>query len=121
MSCARIPDDEQYDPVLLHTRREAVVILVAFTVCLVWSVGWCYLTGYDLEPGIPPAKVLGIPSWVFWGVLVPWLAADVFAVWFCFFCVADDPLGKSPEEKEADQAETARDAEAARDAEDPHG
>ena len=81
-----------------HARREAVVILVAFAACLVWSVGCCYLLGYHDPAEGELSTVLGIPSWVFWGVVVPWLAADVFGFWFCFCFAADDPLGESEDE-----------------------
>jgi hypothetical protein len=92
-------EPEWLDPAVRHARREAVVVLIAFAVCLVWSVGWCYLWGYDEPAEGQVAKVLGMPSWVFWGVLVPWLAADVFGVWFCFFYLADDPLGEAEDER----------------------
>ena len=74
------------------------MILAAFAVCLVWSVGWCRLTGYHEPVGAPVSTLLGMPHWVFWGVLVPWLAADAFALWFCFRFVADDPLGEPEDE-----------------------
>jgi hypothetical protein len=48
-----------------------------------------------------------MPSWVFWGVLVPWLVADLFALWFCFFFMADDPLRDAEEEGDAAAADTA--------------
>ena len=89
------PEEDLYDPVLLHTRREAWVIVGAFVVCLLWSVPWCYLAGYPEPSGGQVSTVLGIPAWVFWGVFVPWLAADVFGFWFCFFYMADDPLGEA--------------------------
>ena len=92
------PHRDRVDPVVLHTRREALLILAAFAVCLIWSVSWCYLGGYGEPAAAPLATVLGMPSWVFWGVLVPWLAADAFAVWFCFFHMADDPLGEPEDE-----------------------
>ena len=38
--------------------------------------------------------ILGMPSWVFWGVLVPWLVCAVFTFWFAGFFMADDDLGK---------------------------
>ena len=105
MSGARSsPRRDQLDPVVVHARREAVAILLAFGACLIWSVTWCYLAGYHGSAGADLSKVLGMPGWVFWGVIVPWLAADLFAVWFCFFFVADDPLGE-PEE-EADPSES---------------
>ncbi len=105
---------DQLDPVVVHARREAVAILLAFVVCLIWSISCCYLLGYpgpddlpsdgtaSLAAGDAVAKVLGMPSWVFWGVLVPWIAADVFAVWFCFCFMADDPLGEAEDEKGTD-------------------
>ena len=43
-------EHDRLDPVVRHARREAVVILVAFGVCLVWSVTSCYLSGYG-APG----------------------------------------------------------------------
>jgi hypothetical protein len=85
------PSRDRIDPVVVHTRREALVILAAFVVFLTWSVSWCYLAGYR-QPADPIANILGIPGWVFWGVVVPWLVADVFSLWFCFFFMADDPL-----------------------------
>ena len=48
---------------------------------------------------------LGMPSWVVWGIAVPWIVADIFTVWFCFFYMKDDDLGLSPEElAQQDQA-----------------
>ena len=80
------------DPTLRHSRREAVVILIAFAALLIWSVTFCYLAGYHQPVEGRIAKVLGIPAWVFWGVLIPWLAADLFTIWFCFRFMANDPL-----------------------------
>ena len=89
---------DRLDPLVLHARRETLVILAAFVVCMVWSIGCCYSLGYLAPDGGPVAKVLGMPSWVFWGVAVPWAAADLFAVWFCFFFMVDDPLGEVQDE-----------------------
>lgn len=98
------PDNERIDPVVVHTRREALWILAAFVVCLIWSVSWCYLAGYRAPDDGPLVTVLGMPSWVFWGVLVPWLAANAFTIWFCMFFMADDPLGESQEEADPGNA-----------------
>ncbi len=101
------PIREWMDPVVIHARREAWVILGAFVVFLMWSVSWCYLAGYPGPTDRPPAQVFGIPSWVFWGVLVPWIAADVFALWFCFFFMADDPLSDAESDGDAVADKTA--------------
>ncbi|MHC4400081.1 MAG: DUF997 family protein [Planctomycetota bacterium] len=98
------PEHGRLDPVLVHTRREAAWILGAFLVCLVWSVSWCWVAGYGA--GETTAKVLGIPSWVFWGVVMPWLAADAFALWFCLFFIADDPLEEDNDEIDGEAAQS---------------
>jgi hypothetical protein len=35
-----------------------------------------------------------MPSWVFWGVIVPWAVCALFTFWFAGFVMADDDLGK---------------------------
>jgi hypothetical protein len=75
---------------------------------LIWAVPVCYFTGYDSN--IDPAKLetlWGIPKWVFWGLVVPWLAADVFTVWLCFFYMKDDDLGEDHEVAEMHAADAA--------------
>lgn len=84
--------DSQLDPVFIHARREAIIILAVFCVAVVWSVLWCYLMGYNHSAGEPVATILGIPSWAFWGIGFPWLVVDVFTVWFCLRVMEDDPL-----------------------------
>lgn len=83
-----------YNPLLIHAWRELWVILAAFAVCCIWSVTCSYLMGYKLPAEEPLAKVMGMPAWVFWGILVPWAVCDVFTLWFCFFFMVDDPLGE---------------------------
>ena len=89
-------DVSRYDPVFLHARREAIVILVAWLVCFVWSVTYCTQSGYNLTPE-SLATIWGIPRWVVVGIVVPWLTANLFAAWFCFFFMVDDDLGESAE------------------------
>ena len=40
-----------------------------------------------------------MPDWVFWGIAVPWLVCVLFTTWFCFFYMADDDLGRDPDEE----------------------
>ena len=86
--------DRDYHPTFLNTRREAIVIFACWVVALLWAVPTCYFLGYNKSPE-ELATVLGIPSWVFWGVGVPWLVADVFTIWFCTFRMTDDDLGEN--------------------------
>ena len=85
-------DRVRWDPVYLHARREALEILVAWGIALVWSIGYCSLYGY--EQGPPLKMVWGIPSWVFWGVVVPWACAAVFTCYYSLVRMHDDPLGE---------------------------
>lgn len=86
------------DPVFLHSRREALIIFCAWLAGLVWAVPYCYTNGYigNVDPE-NVKTILGIPSWVFWGIAVPWLVADIFTTWFVFFYMADDDLGEAHE------------------------
>jgi hypothetical protein len=88
-----------WDQTFLNTRREAKIIFGVWVVALLWSVPMSYLLGYD--PGADIDMILGIPSWVFWGIGAPWAVASVFAVWFSLRVMVDDDLGKSPEEEAA--------------------
>jgi hypothetical protein len=82
------------DPLYLNSRREALLILVAWAVCLMWTVTYCYCFGYYVA-GEAIVMTLGMPSWVFWGVLVPWFLATVFSIWFGLCYMADDDLGET--------------------------
>jgi hypothetical protein len=82
---------------LRHARREGRLILLVWAAALVWSVSAGYLGGYGREPA-DIALVLGMPDWVFWSVVLPWGLCLLFSVWFCFAYMADDDLGRDPDE-----------------------
>jgi fatty acid desaturase len=97
------PSDEipqpRLDPTYLHARREALFVVGLWALCLLWAVPYCYFTGYP-GPDFDPAQlqtVWGIPRWVFFGVVVPWLVADVVTAWFCFRFMQYDDLGPAHE------------------------
>jgi hypothetical protein len=95
MSAKTHPPGGKEQRLLRNARRESVLILAAWAVCLVWSVGVSTLFGYaaNRDPA-DIALILGFPDWVFWGVVVPWGVGLIFATWFCFGFMADDDLGK---------------------------
>ena len=80
---------EEHDHTFLNARKEAWLILLAWAVCLVWTVGYSAWAGY--APG-EITLIFGMPGWVFWGVLFPWLIATGFSVWFGLFYMSDDEL-----------------------------
>lgn len=108
------PSSVEYDPTFLHARREAIIIFAVWAAALIWSVPYCYFSGYGtLSSPEQLQTIWGIPSWVFWGVFFPWLLADLFTVWFCFFYMADDDLGEGREDSDGSHgADSLADAEA---------
>jgi len=98
-------DKNNYDPVFRHARREALIVLAVWIAGMLWTVCYCSATGYD----IPPEQVhatLGIPNWVFWGVLVPWLCIIVFSIWFGLFFMAADDLGQTEGQPQSLKSDT---------------
>jgi hypothetical protein len=78
---------------LRHARREGLVIMAVWTICLFWSMGVALVAGYQRDPN-DIGLVLGMPDWVFWSVVFPWGICLLFSFWFCFFYMADDDLGE---------------------------
>lgn len=97
------PRDEpvEYDPLFLNARREAIVIFCLWLTALLWAVPFSYYNGYitgqaEFDPETF-STTWGIPTWLFWGILVPWIVADVFTTWFCFCYMKDEALGDANE------------------------
>jgi hypothetical protein len=88
---------DQEQQLLRHARREGLLIMIVWAICLAWSVGVGYLLGYR-RPAADIHLILGIPDWVFWSVVLPWLLCFLFSIWFCFRFMADDDLGKDTDE-----------------------
>lgn len=86
------------DPVLKNSIREAVVIGVAWLAATVYSCAYSYAFGYRREGRVLGVNdihpILGVPSWVVWGILAPWLVCALFTFWFAGFFMVDDDLGK---------------------------
>lgn len=93
------------DPVVRNARREGTIIglvwLASTLYCCFYSWAFGYssperpLTIADVRP------IWGVPSWAFWGYIVPWGVCAVFTIWFAGFYMTDDDLGvdqfKEPE------------------------
>ena len=117
----------QEDPVLISSRREALIVFACWVIAMTWSVSYCYLNGYITDSslisnkqkvevrqtsqpgGIPELWVdhgkglqqvefvLGFPAWIFWGVALPWWLCTAFSLFFGAFIVRDEDLGLDPE------------------------
>jgi hypothetical protein len=89
-----------------NARREAVFIVLVWGVTMLWVVGYSYLRGYihpadswlvtaglARSPAELEASVWGFPTWVLYGILLPWLLASAATVLIARFVIADDDLG----------------------------
>jgi hypothetical protein len=102
-----MPDSPNTSTLYRNARREAWVCLILFALALLWTVGYCYLRGYEHDPGSwlvrsgiavnrPPGEVvivLGLPDWVFWGIFLPWVLCVTFTMLYSSFGMSDDDLG----------------------------
>lgn len=93
--------ENQPKTLLANSRREAIIVLVVWAAALVWTLAASYLLG-PRTPGEPIRAFLGIPLWVWVGILLPWAISTLVTIWFCLFGIADDDLG--PERKEGGDA-----------------
>lgn len=88
--------DSQWDPVYLHARKEAVLILGVWFLAFIWTVPYCYFNGYDSQVNIEEIQfILGMPTWVFWGIAMPWMCCNLATIWFCFWYFSEDDLEPS--------------------------
>ena len=97
------------DPVFVDSRREGLIIFCVWIACLCWAIPYCYHYGYVTEFAPNHFQLTwGMPSWVFGGILVPWLLATVFSVCFCAFVMKDNDLNAAAEavqtKKDSDNA-----------------
>ena len=85
------------NPVLHHSRREALIIFGAWFVATSYCCCSYYLFGMthsDRPMGVDDLNlILGMPSWFVWGVLTPWVLCVIFTTWFAAFLMVDDDLG----------------------------
>jgi hypothetical protein len=82
------------DPVSVSSRREMWIVFGVWAAFCIWVVGYCKLNAFVEGNGEVPVT-LGMPSWVFWGVAFPWLAATTFSIVFALFFMKDHDLGDS--------------------------
>lgn len=87
------------DPVYVHSKKEAMLILIIWGLSFAWTVPYCYLTGYRTINELWDLKlVLGMPAWVFWGVAAPWTISGILSIIICLFFIKDDDLGQAEDE-----------------------
>ena len=87
---------------LRNARREGCLLMSAWLLALLWTMGAGYVGGYGRDAN-DIGLILGMPDWVFWAVVLPWGVCLLFSTWFCFRHMADDALGKDAGENPAER------------------
>lgn len=95
------------DPVYHNSLREMKWILALWAVFFLWVIGYTTLYGYRLDDQ-PLVTVAGMPSWVFWGIFLPWVLSAAISCWFALTQIQDDSLD-DPVDIAADDRERADD------------
>ena len=80
-------DERESREFFLRTRKEAIVAGVIWAIFFVWVVGVSYVMGYG-DTDI--TTTFGMPSWVFWGCLVPFVVATIVNSVFTMVFLKDD-------------------------------
>ena len=75
------------DPLLKSSLAEMKWIVGVWAITFCWVIGYGMSQGYAVNDSIE--TVMGMPSWVVWGVVVPWGFSTVFTTWFAFCKMTD--------------------------------
>lgn len=100
------PSEQKESFFTVQARHAQQCTKEAWIVSGIWLAGLVYcstaisILGYvptDQRPA-EPELVLGMPSWVFWGLFLPWFVLIGATWWFAGRCLKDDePYMKMPD------------------------
>lgn len=86
--------------ILQSTWRDARLVIAVWLASCFWCVGWAAAFAYRPDAG--SHLIAGIPSWVVWGVLAPWVACTLITVWYALCGMEDVDLGEDQPLPETD-------------------
>ena len=87
----------RFRPPSSSSYREALIVAVIWIITCVYTVGYAAFFAYRQNGS---SLVLGVPSWVVWGVIVPWFVSLAVTLWFAAVGMKDEPLGENPDDDE---------------------
>lgn len=86
-----------------QARKEMWVMLAAWVVFFLWVTLSCAQTAFSgPDESGQIATLFGMPRWVATGIAIPWLAANVFIIWFALGFMKDTPLPADEPENSAE-------------------
>ena len=86
-----------------NSKREMWIILATWAAFCLWVIGYCAAFAYEVDEK-NLVTVLGMPSWVVWGIALPWCVATTVTVVFGIWGMADRPLTGEGEDGTGEEA-----------------
>ena len=77
------------DKDLKQTKKEVKILVLAWFFFASWVLIYCGFKAYSQDQEYVKI-VFGMPSWVFWGIAVPWICSIVFTIYFSLFVMKDN-------------------------------
>jgi hypothetical protein len=77
-----------------RTLKEAIVAVLLWFGAGVWVISVSYWLGYHR----PVHSIGGIPNWVLWGVLLPWVTLFFVHSWYSLVFMRADDNGGEPQD-----------------------
>jgi hypothetical protein len=88
----------------VRSRREALLVLAIWLAACIYCVTYAGMHGYH-RPVADVQYVYGFPDWVFWGLVVPWLACTVVSFLVAQFVMSDEHLAADEDDLQSGGAE----------------
>ncbi|QDV68123.1 hypothetical protein Poly24_18310 [Rosistilla carotiformis] len=79
----------QYDTSYLNSLRELKFVGCIGLTALAWTLIYSGWKGYSGDSETV-AVTLGMPSWIFWGITIPWCATSLATLFFALFVLRED-------------------------------
>ena len=77
------------DSDLKQTLKEVKYLLLAWLFFASWVLIYCGFEAYGQDH--EDVKItFGMPSWVFWGIAVPWICSIIYTIYFSLFVMRDN-------------------------------
>lgn len=77
------------DSDLKQTLKEVKYLLLAWLFFASWVLIYCGFEAYGQDH--EDVKItFGMPSWVFWGIALPWICSIIYTIYFSLFVMKDN-------------------------------
>ncbi len=81
-----------------QAKSELGIFLTGWLFFAAWVITYSYFNAYK-DQNEEPSITFGMPSWVFWGIAVPWICATAFTVYLSLFVIKDQEFRNEEEQK----------------------